>query len=97
MARKKCCKMYSSYNEGQSVVAERFIKIFKNKIYKYKISILKNVYINKFDGIVNMYNNTYHITTKMKSVDVKSSTYTDSSKEINDKNSKFKISDFDRI
>ena len=71
MARKKCCKMYSSYNEGQSVVAERFIKIFKNKIYKYKISILKNVYINKFDGIVNMYNNTYHSTTKMKSVDVK--------------------------
>ena len=63
--------MYSSYNEGQSVVAERFIKIFKNKIYKYKISILKNVYINKFDGIVNMYNNTYHSTTKMKSVDVK--------------------------
>ena len=89
--------MYSSYNEGQSVVAERLIKIFKNKIYKYKISILKNVYINKFDGIVNMYNNTYHITTKMKSVDVKSSTYTDCSKEINDKNSKFKISDFDRI
>ena len=63
--------MYSSYNEGQSVVAERFIKIFKNKIHKYKISILKNVYINKFDGIVNMYNNTYHSTTKMKSVDVK--------------------------
>ena len=88
--------MYSSYNEGQSVVAERFIKIFKNKIYKYKISILKNVYINKFDGIVNMYNNTYS-TTKIKSVDVKSSTYTDSSKEINDKNSKFKIGDFDRI
>ena len=71
MARKKRCKMYSSYNEGQSVVAERFIKIFKNKIHKYKISILKNVYINKFDGIVNMYNNTYHSTTKMKSVDVK--------------------------
>ena len=88
--------MYSSYNEGKSVVAERFIKIFKNKIYKYKISILKNVYINKFDGIVNMYNNTYS-TTKIKSVDVKSSTYTDSSKEINDKNSKFKIGDFDRI
>ena len=96
MARKKCCKMYSSYNEGQSVVAERLIKIFKNKIYKYKISILKNMYINKFDGIVNMYNNTYS-TTKIKSVDVKSSTYTDSSKEINDKNSKFKIGDFDRI
>ena len=40
-----------------------------------------------------MYNNTYHSTTKMKSVDVKSSTYTDSSKEINDKDSKFKIGD----
>ena len=40
-----------------------------------------------------MYNNAYHSTTKMKSVNVKSSTYSDSSKEINDKDSKFKIGD----
>ena len=38
--------------------------------------ILKNVYIDKLDDIVNKYNNTYHNTIKMKPVDVKSSTTT---------------------
>ena len=56
-------------------------------------SVLKNVYIDKLDDIVNKYNNTYHSTIKMKPVDVKLNTYIDSSKEINDKNSKFKIGD----
>ena len=60
-------------------------------------SVSKNVYIDKLDDIVNKYNNTYHSTIKMKSVDVKSNTYIDSSKEINDKDPKFKISDFVRI
>ena len=44
-------------------------------------SISKNVYINKLDDIVNKYKNKYHSTIKMKSVDVKSSTYIDSSKD----------------
>ena len=56
-------------------------------------SLSKNVYIDKLDDIVNKYNNTYHSTTKMEPVDVKSNTYIDSSKEINDKNAKFKIGD----
>ena len=60
-------------------------------------SVSKNVYIDKLDDIVNKYNNTYHSTIKMKPVDVKSNTYIDSSKEINDKDPKFKISDFVRI
>ena len=49
------------------------------------------------DDIVNKYNNTYHSTIKMKPVDVKSSTYIDSSKEINEKDPKFKIRDIVRI
>ena len=53
-------------------------------------SISKNVYIDKLDDIVNKYDNTYHRTIKMKPVDIKPSTYLDSSKEINDKNTKFK-------
>ena len=71
--------MYSTNNEGKSVVAERFIRTLKNKIYKYMTSISKNVYIDKFDDIVNEYNNTYHITIKMKPIDVKDNTifYTD--------------------
>ena len=41
--------MYSTHNEGKSVVAERFIRALKNKIYKYITLISKNVYIDKLD------------------------------------------------
>ena len=75
--------MYSTHNEGKFVVAERFIRTLKNKIYKYMTSVSKNVYIDKLDKIVNKYINTYHSTIKMKPVDVKSNKYIDSSKEIN--------------
>ena len=50
--------MYSTHNEGKSVVAERFIRMLKSKIYKYITSISKNVYIDKLDDIVDEYNNT---------------------------------------
>ena len=45
--------MYSTHNEGKSVVAERLIRSLKNKTYKYMTSISKNVYIDKLDDIVN--------------------------------------------
>ena len=89
--------MYSTQNEGKSVIGERFIRTLKNKIYKYMTSISKYVYIDKLDDIVNKYNNTYHSTIKMKPIDVKSNTYIDSSKEINNKEPKFKIGDIVRI
>ena len=60
-------------------------------------SISKNVYIDKLDDVVNKYNNTYHNTIKMKPVDVKSSTYIEFSKQINDKDPKLKINDIIRI
>ena len=60
-------------------------------------SISKNGYIDKLDDIVNKYNNTCHSKIKMKSVDIKPSTYIDSSQEINHKNPKFKIGDIVRI
>ena len=63
--------MHSTHNEGKSVVAERFIRILKNKIYKYMTSVSKNVCIDKLDDIVNKHNNTYHSTIKMKPVDIK--------------------------
>ena len=87
----------NSNDETNSVVAERFIRTLKNKIYKYITSVLKNVYIDKLDDIVNKYNNTYHSTTKTKPADIKSIIYIDSSKENNDKNPKFKIGDIVRI
>ena len=67
--------MYSTDNERKSVIVERFIRTLKSKIYKYMTSISKNVYIDKLDDIVNKYNNTYHSTSKIKPVNVKSSTY----------------------
>ena len=61
-------------------------------------SVSKSVYIDKLDGIVNEYNNTYHRKTKMKPVNVKDNAYIDSAqlhsyKEVNDKDFKFKIGD----
>ena len=47
--------MYSTHNEGKSVVAERFIRILKNKIYKYMTSISKNVHIDKLDDTVHLF------------------------------------------
>ena len=67
-------EMYSTHNEGKSVIAEGFIRTLKNKSYKYMTSISTNVYIYKVNDIVNKYNNTYHTTIKMKPVNVKSST-----------------------
>ena len=85
--------MYSIHNEGKSVVAERFIKTLKTKIYKYMTSVSKNVYIDKLDDIVSEYNNTYHRTIKTKPVDVKDNTYIVFQKKVNDKDPKFKDSD----
>ena len=88
---------YSKNNEGKSVVAERFIRTLKSKIYKYMTSISKNVFIDKLNAIVNKYNNTYHTTIKMKPVDVKDNTYINTNKEINYKDPKFKVGDYVRI
>ena len=89
--------MYSIHNEGKSVAAERFIRTLKNKIYEYMTSISKNIYIEKLDGIVDEYNNTYHGAIKMRTVDVKDNTYISFEKEINNKDPKFKVGDYVRI
>ena len=85
--------MYSTHNEGKSVITERFIRTLKNKIYKYMTSISNNVYIDKLDDTVRKYNNTYHRSIKMKPVDVKDNTYIDFKKEVNNKDPKFKVGD----
>ena len=82
--------MYSTNNEGKSVAVERFIRTLKSKIYKYMMSISKNVYIYKLDDIVDEYNNTYHTTIKMKPIDVKDNTYINTDKKTNDKDPTFK-------
>ena len=89
-------EMYSTHSEGKSAVSERFIRTLQNKIYKYIALLSKNMYIDKPDDIVNKCKNKYDSTIKLKIVDVKSTTYIDSSKEINNKDTKFKIGDIVR-
>ena len=68
-------EIYSVYNEGKSVAAERFIRTLKKKIFKHMTAISKNVYLDVFDDIVNKYNNTVHRTIKMKPIEVTSDSY----------------------
>ena len=86
-------EMYSTHNEDKSVVAERFIRTFKNKTYKYMTSVSQNVCVDKLNDIVNECYNTYDKTINIKPVDIKSNKYVNSSKEVNDKNPTSKICD----
>ena len=90
-------EMYSIPNERKSVVAERFVRTIKTKIYKYITSVSENVYIDKLDAIMGEYNNTYHSKIKMKPFDVKNNTYHDSKKKVNNEDPKFKVGDHVRI
>ena len=90
-------EMYSTYNEGKSVLAERFIRTLKNKIFKHMTAISKNVYFDVLDDIVNKYNNTVHRTIKMKPIDVTSDSYAEYNEDSNKKDPKFKIGDHVRI
>ena len=90
-------EMYSTYNEGNSVVAERFIRTLKNKIFKHMTAISKNVYFDVLDDIVNKYNNTVHRTIKMKPIDVTDDSYAEYNEDFNKKDPKFKVGDHVRI
>ena len=89
--------MYSTYNEEKSVVAERFIRTLKNKIFKHMAAISKNVYFDVLDDIVNKYNNTVHRTIKMKPIDVTSDSYAEYNEDSNVTKPKFKVGDHVRI
>ena len=91
-------EMYSTENEGKSVVAERFIRTLKTKIYKYMTATSKNTYIDNLQNIVDKYNNSYHRTIKMKPVDVTKDIDIDyGGKSFNDRKAKFKVGDHVRI
>ena len=76
-------EMYSTYSEGKFVVAERFIRTLKNKIFKHMIAISKNVYFDVLDDIVNKYNNTAHKSIKMKPIDVTFDSYAEYNEDSN--------------
>ena len=89
--------MYSTYNEGKSVVAERFIRTLKNKLYKHMTATGKYVYYDVLDDVVNKYNNTKHTTIKMKPIDVGDNNKRMYIDEHNEKDSRFKVGDRVRI
>ena len=89
--------MYSTYNEGKSVVAERFIRTLKNKLYKHMTATGKKVYYDVLDNVVNKYNNTKHSTIKMKPMDVGDNNKRVYIDEHNEKDSRFKVGDRVRI
>ena len=89
--------MYSTYNKGKYVVAERFIRTLKSKIFKLMTTVSKNVYFDVLDDIVNKYNNTVHKTIKMKPIDVTSDTYAEYNEDSNKKDPKLKVGDHIRI
>ena len=90
-------QMSSTYNEGKSVVAERFIKTLKNTIFQHMTAISKNVCFDVLDDIVNKYNNTIHRTIKMKPIDVTSNSFAEYNEDSNKKDPKYKIGNHVRI
>ena len=79
--------MHSTHNEGNSFVAERFIRTL----------ISENVYIDKLDDIITDYNNTYHRTIKVKPADVENNTYINTGKSFYNKDPKFQVGDHVKI
>ena len=86
-------KMYSIYNQGKSVVAEKFIRALKNKIYKHMTAVLNNFYCDVLDDIIKKYNNKVHRTIKMKPIDVTSDFYAAYNEDSNENDPKFKVAD----
>ena len=89
--------MYSTHNEGKSVVPKKLIRTLKNKIFKHVTAVSKNVYFDMLGDIVNKYNNTVQRTIKMKPTEVTPDSYVENNENSNEKDPKFKIGDHVRI
>ena len=89
--------MHSTFNEGKSVAAERFIRALRNKLYKHMTDTGKNVYYDVLDDVINEYNNTKHNTIKMKPKDVKNDNNRVYIDEYNKKSARYNVGDRVRI
>ena len=90
-------EMYSTYNGGKFVVAERFIRMLKNKIFKHVTAASKNVYFDVLDDIVHKYNKIVHRSIKMKPINATSDSYAEYNEDSSKKDPKFKAGDHVRI
>ena len=93
----KGIEMYSAYNEGRSVIAERFIRTLKNKLYKHMTAVDKNVYWDVLDDIVKKYNGTINKSIGMRPKDVSDDVKAEHVEESNEKSARFSVGDRVRI
>ena len=70
-------------------VAERFIRTSKNKTYKHMRVVSKSIYFDNLNFIVDKYDNTYHQTIKVKSIDLKPDSYAEYNVDFNEKDPNF--------
>ena len=77
--------MYSTYNEGKSAVAEKLIRALKNMIFKHMTAVLKNVYFDVLDNIVDKCNNTVQRSIKIKPIDVTADSFAEYKEDSNKK------------
>ena len=90
-------EMYSTYKEGKSVVAERFIRSWKTRFLSTWQLLQKNIYFDVLDDIVNKYNNTGHRTIKVKPIGVTSDSYAECNEDSNVTKPKVKTGNHVRI
>ena len=89
--------MYSTYNDGKSVGAERFTRTLKKKIFKHMTAVSRNAYFDVLADIMNKYNSTVHRTIKMKLIDLTSDSYAEYNEDSNEKDPNFKVVNHVRI
>ena len=82
--------MYSTHNEGNSLIAVRFIRILKSKIYEKVTANDSKSYLPYLNKLVDQYNNTYHHSINKKLIDADYSPLTGRT-ETNPKAPKFKM------
>ena len=88
--------IYSTHNEGKSVVAGRFIKTLKGKVYKTVAANDNRSYFSYLNELVDQHNNTYHCPIGEKPADGDYSTLTEKI-ELSHKAPKYKVGDRVRI
>ena len=88
--------MYSTHNEGKPVIAERFVKALKAKIYQKMTPNDSKSFLSYLNKLVDQYNNTYHRSINKKPINADYSALTKKN-ETNHKAPKFKVNDWVRI
>ena len=88
--------MYSTHNEGKSVITKRFIKILRAKIYNKMIANDSKSYLSYLNKLVDQYNKTYHHSGNEKPINTDYSALTEQIGATL-KTPKFKVNDTVRI